>query len=601
MSTRTIELRTVISALRIAARRVLVAGLFLLPGGCRDAREQALHDLKKQQIEPVPAALTDAVGRRDGAAIGTLAAAGVRAPVPAKGDASVLQTAALAGAWDLIPKLLPLCGGETVNHAGTDGVTVLEMAVKAGQPAMAESLLAAGALPENAADIPELLSQCRPQPALLDRLIMLLPPGHPALGTALLEAVTAGETARVDQLLAHGANPAAKDNTGSTPLVLACKGGFGEVVASLVKNGAKPSDSPAALSFAVKRGDVAICRQLMTAGANASRSAVESEPDATPLLAALKSGNLPLIDELLTPEAPSGLCYDFALNQGPAGLLELLFKHKVSADTPLPDGNPPLVKATIEGKAELVASLLKNGVLLETPGALGQTAYHMAVINQNSAIATLLLDAGVKPDAPFSKPAPEELLPLFDNEYFVKWFNRDAGLTPLMLAAARGDTGMIRLLLAKGARRGAQTKDWHRYPIVFACDNARIPAAQLLLGRDPDKETERRYAVISLSKQRVSLYKNDVLVRRASVSTGKGGHSTPEGKYVITDKQVDWVSSIYKVPMPYFMRLSCKDIGLHQGNVPGYPASHGCIRMPKSDVQLFYKTLKIGDPVTIEP
>ncbi|RYD38044.1 MAG: hypothetical protein EOP86_01965, partial [Verrucomicrobiaceae bacterium] len=145
------------------------------------------------------------------------------------------------------------------------------------------------------------------------------------------------------------------------------------------------------------------------------------------------------------------------------------------------------------------------------------------------------------------------------------------------------------------------TKAWHRYPIVFACDNGRIAAAQVLLGRDPDSETERRHAIISLSKQRVSLFKNDVLVRSSSVSTGRRSNPTPTGKFVITDKQVDWTSSIYKVPMPYFMRLNCKDIGLHQGVVPGYPASHGCIRMPRNEVQAFFKTLKIGDPVTIEP
>ena len=66
-------------------------------------------------------------------------------------------------------------------------------------------------------------------------------------------------------------------------------------------------------------------------------------------------------------------------------------------------------------------------------------------------------------------------------------------------------------------------------------------------------------------------------------------------------KQADWVSSIYKVSMPFFMRLSCNEIGLHAGMVPGYPASHCCIRIPKGDVQAFFKLLKIGDPVTIEP
>ena len=170
-----------------------------------------------------------------------------------------------------------------------------------------------------------------------------------------------------------------------------------------------------------------------------------------------------------------------------------------------------------------------------------------------------------------------------------------------MLAAARGDVPQLRQLLKAGAKRGAQTKEWHRYPIVFACDNAHIGAAQVLLGRNPDEETEKRHAIISLSRQRVTLFKNDQPVRSAKVSTGKKSTPTPPGKYVITDKQADWVSSIYKVSMPFFMRLSCKEIGLHAGVVPGYPASHGCIRMPMGEVQAFFKMLKIGDPVTIEP
>ncbi len=82
--------------------------------------------------------------------------------------------------------------------------------------------------------------------------------------------------------------------------------------------------------------------------------------------------------------------------------------------------------------------------------------------------------------------------------------------------------------------------------------------------------------------------------------TGRKGYATPTGKYVISDKQRDWISTIYKVSMPFFMRLSCREIGLHAGNCPGYPASHGCIRMPYSDVQKLFAVLKIGDAVTIE-
>ena len=107
--------------------------------------------------------------------------------------------------------------------------------------------------------------------------------------------------------------------------------------------------------------------------------------------------------------------------------------------------------------------------------------------------------------------------------------------------------------------------------------------------------------MVPLSRQRLILFRNGQPVRSARVSTGKKSTPTPAGKCIITDTQAGWVSSLYKVSMPFFMRLSCKEIGLHAGMVPGYPASHGCIRIPKGDVQAFFKLLKIGDPVTIEP
>jgi lipoprotein-anchoring transpeptidase ErfK/SrfK len=107
--------------------------------------------------------------------------------------------------------------------------------------------------------------------------------------------------------------------------------------------------------------------------------------------------------------------------------------------------------------------------------------------------------------------------------------------------------------------------------------------------------------VVPLSRQRVTLFRNGQPVRSARVSTGKKSTPTPAGKYIKTDTQADWVSSLYKVSMPFFMRLSCKEIGLHAGMVPWYAASHCCIRMPKGDVQASFKLLKIGDPETIEP
>ena len=83
------------------------------------------------------------------------------------------------------------------------------------------------------------------------------------------------------------------------------------------------------------------------------------------------------------------------------------------------------------------------------------------------------------------------------------------------------------------------------------------------------------------------------------VSTGRDGFTTKPGYYVITDKDRDHRSTIYKCPMPYFMRLSCRDFGMHEGVVQPYPASHGCIRLPGDAAKKLFVDLPIGTVVSI--
>jgi lipoprotein-anchoring transpeptidase ErfK/SrfK len=87
----------------------------------------------------------------------------------------------------------------------------------------------------------------------------------------------------------------------------------------------------------------------------------------------------------------------------------------------------------------------------------------------------------------------------------------------------------------------------------------------------------------------------------AKVSTGRKGNATRTGDFVITDKNRTWTSTIYHASMPYFQRLSCGDFGLHQGNVPGYPASHGCIRVPAGKASQLFAMTRVGDRVQIVP
>src|SRR4051794_9763997 len=132
---------------------------------------------------------------------------------------------------------------------------------------------------------------------------------------------------------------------------------------------------------------------------------------------------------------------------------------------------------------------------------------------------------------------------------------------------------------------------------------------------------------ISLGEQRAYFYKGGELVGVSVISTGREGFGTPSGNFRIQQKDADHKSSIYgdyvdgsgnvikkdidrgkdpKPPgaifdgarMPHFMRIT-GGVGMHEGFLPGYPASHGCIRMPPFMAMAFFDNLQVGTPVTI--
>lgn len=104
------------------------------------------------------------------------------------------------------------------------------------------------------------------------------------------------------------------------------------------------------------------------------------------------------------------------------------------------------------------------------------------------------------------------------------------------------------------------------------------------------KGTSVLQAVVSLKDQRMVIYKNNNIIARTTVSTGKSGHETPTGVFSIFQKRRYHRSNIYSgAPMPFMQRITWSGIALHQGRVPGYPASHGCVRLPAGFAQKFYK------------
>jgi len=106
--------------------------------------------------------------------------------------------------------------------------------------------------------------------------------------------------------------------------------------------------------------------------------------------------------------------------------------------------------------------------------------------------------------------------------------------------------------------------------------------------------------VVNITTQRAVLFRNGVPVGASTVSTGKPGHETPTGVFTVLQKQVKHYSAKYdSAPMPFMQRLTWYGVALHAGQLPGYPASHGCIRLPAGFAKLLYGTTKLGMTVVI--
>lgn len=107
---------------------------------------------------------------------------------------------------------------------------------------------------------------------------------------------------------------------------------------------------------------------------------------------------------------------------------------------------------------------------------------------------------------------------------------------------------------------------------------------------------------ISIEKQRVRVYDSNGFFAESPVSTGTKSHPTPMGVFSIIQKHKMHHSNIYSgAPMPYMQRITWSGVAMHQGVLPGYPASHGCIRMPMAFAQKMWVWTKMGARVVITP
>jgi L,D-transpeptidase catalytic domain len=118
---------------------------------------------------------------------------------------------------------------------------------------------------------------------------------------------------------------------------------------------------------------------------------------------------------------------------------------------------------------------------------------------------------------------------------------------------------------------------------------------------EPERAPEGPLLIVaSITEQVAYVYRNGIRIARSSVSTGRPGHPTPTGVFTILEKEVHHTSSIYKgAEMPYMERVTWGGIALHAGDLPGYPDSHGCVRLPLEFSKLLFGVTMKGATVII--
>ena len=299
----------------------------------------------------------------------------------------------------------------------------------------------------------------------------------------------------------------------------------------------------------------------------------------------------------------ASLALDIALaRDGEDAFAPRTFALAVDSPPEIPMPEAPRIEAIPTGTAATQAM-----EAAPAPSPMDESARTTAIVglfvavaeNRPEAIASLLA-AGIDADSQLPQPAPEELVERYrgtELEYIVRVMR---GLTPLMLAAAAGHREAAAVLLGHGAKPGAKSKPHGTTPIWLAGHFGHIELLQMLLGVQPDSVAARTCIQIDLSGQMAVLVRDGMPETAVPISSGRRKFPTPRGEFVITDKHRQWKSTLYHASMPFFMRLSSRDFGLHAGHLPGYPASHGCIRLQRKDAERLFKEVPVGARVVIK-
>jgi ankyrin repeat protein len=477
-------------------------------------------------------------------------------------------------------QLLELCFSEKVdvNVPGADGRTPLLIATAQQDGAMVQRLLDAGANPDIAdptGTTPLLVAIAQQDGAIAQRLLDRKANVNVAdqTGTTpLLKATMQHDAATVKRLLDAGANVDVADRTGMTPIMIAATYDNGELLRALVSRSSN-------LDAADAEGRTAAHHAI----AARNQAAVE-------LL-------MPAMAELQPGVGATGNLVELACETEDERIIEAVLNRAPSTLEWSPATQRALNIALAAKNGQLTKLLISRHPAPPMKEGMNVPLLAHAMVADDTALVTALLAAGVNPNTTLPVPHDRAFVAQIKPQYLRSFAISDEGITMLMIAAGLGREDFVRALLDAGAERNRSTLKHKMLALYFAARTDSWRCMQMLLGRGPSPSELR--IEISLAAQRASVFKDGTPVYQTAVSTGRKGFATPSGQFVVTDKKRSHKSSIYHVNMPFFMRLNGLDFGLHQGVVPNYPASHGCIRLPSGAAEKLFAEIPVGTLVTI--
>ena len=166
-------------------------------------------------------------------------------------------------------------------------------------------------------------------------------------------------------------------------------------------------------------------------------------------------------------------------------------------------------------------------------------------------------------------------------------------------AAASGQVLSMAPVVVETAVQLAEAEQRGRQQAQLIADSSDLDPGEYVWR--PELQTSGNVeVVVSIPQQRAYIYRANTLIGVTTVSTGMAGHRTPTGRYPIMEKRRTHFSNLYNnAPMPFMQRLTMGGIALHAGQIPGYPASHGCVRLPYEMARNIFSVTQVRSVVHI--